>query len=423
MPVNKYLFIVLPVLLLFSGIALADYTCQPTSITITINTLPTINVGQKITITASVNGNPSGNPVYGDIVGSLGVLQTVTGICDSNVCTFTFASLQTAGDYTVRIYTQHPATNTNVQSQKAFTVNPPLSITIVSSETIFYYGSDIKFRATITPDVCSNEFLLSKCTHLVELQFGTEKITVNANRKDIGGGLFDYTIASTEIPATQVQKGQQNMIIYLTVKDLSNRYGTTTSSLKSLSIIPATIVTNLDVPITSTVDTFPRIKLNFQIGGTPTDVDSFEMAITLPNGQIQIFQQSQFIHEQTGQYVLSSFKFTIPQSYKYEVRNIKLNQNGIVITGVPVTADTAVENPPGPTDCGNGICQADKGETTINCPGDCNPDVCGNGRCGADETAQNCPSDCKSSNWILYVIIGVVLAVIILVVVLKMKKR
>ncbi|PIU58106.1 MAG: hypothetical protein COS89_02115, partial [Deltaproteobacteria bacterium CG07_land_8_20_14_0_80_38_7] len=44
--------------------------------------------------------------------------------------------------------------------------------------------------------------------------------------------------------------------------------------------------------------------------------------------------------------------------------------------------------------CGDGVCQ--EGETSIVCPGDCQP-VCGDGLCNGDETTSICPGDCPVS--------------------------
>lgn len=48
---------------------------------------------------------------------------------------------------------------------------------------------------------------------------------------------------------------------------------------------------------------------------------------------------------------------------------------------------------PGPY-CGDGVCEASRGERYANCPGDC-PAQCGDGVCEAGENTQNCPGDCR----------------------------
>ena len=49
--------------------------------------------------------------------------------------------------------------------------------------------------------------------------------------------------------------------------------------------------------------------------------------------------------------------------------------------------------------CGNKTCDTDKGETCTSCPEDCGecPSKCNNKKCETGETPQNCPQDCPAS--------------------------
>lgn len=44
--------------------------------------------------------------------------------------------------------------------------------------------------------------------------------------------------------------------------------------------------------------------------------------------------------------------------------------------------------------CGNGVCNVELGENILNCPEDCNIEICGNLRCDVNETTATCPQDC-----------------------------
>lgn len=377
----------------------ADYTCQPIDISIVVSPLQVYPYNQPFTISADITNNPSGNPVNGQIIDSTGrVLQEVLGSKNPLVNTwgFTFSGVD-VGDYTIKIYLTHPASQQVVSKTLTFSIKTPLAVIFSINNQIQYIGTDIISTFTVSPSSVSMNKALRATVDGID-------VPVSPSYIDKGGGLWEIKIPSGQL----INEGTLNL--YLTLSDVSGKYNQVARSIEGITLTKAQLVVRITIPTTATTGQSFQIKINLQgIGGQAVDVDKnsdLNLEITLPSGAKENYGGDKFIHSGTGEYVMS-YTPLMPQQYYLRVSAFKSNYgSGSQSTNIAVTGTKS--------SCGNNQCESGLGENEITCPSDCQVGYCGDGLCGSGETSSNCSSDCGGFPWWIVIVVLIVIAIVVI---------
>jgi len=386
----------------------ADYTCVPLKTIVTIS--PTeILAGQDFTITASITNKPSNSIVSAAVVDQLGYSkQIVVGTKDLlfDKWYFKFSGISTAGQYTIKVYLTG-YDNNEASGTYPFSISPALDVTFSPGEkTTQYVGQDITANYIVnTPNV------VPSCT--ITSTFRGQPLTLNYNIVPQLAGRYNVVIPSGQITSSG------ELDLFLRCEDLSGAYGTVVKPTV-IQMQIATLGVNLELPTGVKAGDERTITITTSgINGQSLDVDQIVLTIRTPSSgttTIQCYQStcnSIFVHTSgTGVYKYS-YKFLVSQSYYFlaTARSLSLSSDGA--SGSPPGTEQSVAVGPGPTSCGNGQCESDKGEDKTTCPQDCgSAHICGDQTCDAGETSSSCPEDCGSFPW-MYVVIAILAVVII----------